>query len=40
MTRARYTVAQHARHRKVLKMAKGYRGRNKNAYRVALEKVE
>ena len=40
MTRARYTIAQHARHRKVLKMAKGYRGRNKNTYRVALEKVE
>ena len=30
----------HRRHKKVLKMAKGYRGRAKNCYRVAIEKVE
>lgn len=28
------------RHKKVLKLAKGYRGRAKNCYRVAIEKVE
>jgi large subunit ribosomal protein L20 len=28
------------RHKKVLKLAKGYRGRSKNCYRVAIEKVE
>ncbi len=30
----------HARHVKVLKLAKGYRGRSKNCYRIALERVE
>jgi large subunit ribosomal protein L20 len=30
----------HARHVKILKMAKGYRGRSHNCYRVALERVE
>lgn len=29
-----------ARHKKILKMAKGYRGRSKNCFRVAVEKVE
>src|SRR5947209_19289490 len=29
-----------ARHKKVLELAKGYRGRNSSAYRIALEKVE
>ena len=33
-------VTAHARHKKVLKLAKGYRGRAKNAFRVAIEKVE
>jgi len=28
------------RHKKVLKLAKGYRGRAKNCYRIAIEKVE
>lgn len=28
------------RHKKILKMAKGYRSRSKNCYRVAVEKVE
>ncbi len=28
------------RHKKILKLAKGYRGRSKNCYRVAIEKVE
>lgn len=30
----------HRRHKKVLKMAKGYRGRSKNCYRTAIERVE
>ncbi len=30
----------HARHVKILKLAKGYRGRSHNCYRVALERVE
>lgn len=33
-------VTAHARHKKVLKMAKGYRGRAKSCFRVAIEKVE
>jgi len=28
------------RHNKILKMAKGFRGRSKNCYRVAIERVE
>jgi len=30
----------HARHKKVIKLAKGYRGRSKNCYRIALQRVE
>ncbi len=30
----------HARHTKILKLAKGYRGRSSTCYRVAVEKVE
>ena len=33
-------MTAHARHKKVLAMAKGYRGRSKNVFRVAVEKVE
>ena len=40
MARVKRGVTAHARHKKVLGLAKGYRGRAKNAYRVALEKVE
>jgi large subunit ribosomal protein L20 len=40
MARVKRGVAQHARHKKVLELAKGYRGRSSKAYRVALEKVE
>ncbi len=40
MSRATGGVQAHARHKKVLSRAKGYRGRNKNAFRVAKEKVE
>lgn len=40
MSRAKSTVQRHARRKKVLKAAKGYRGRNNNVYRVAKERVE
>ena len=40
MSRLKRGVTSHARHKKFLDMAKGYRGRNKNAFRVAVEKVE
>ena len=40
MTRATQSVVRRERHRKILKLAKGYRGRNKNVYRIALERVE
>jgi large subunit ribosomal protein L20 len=40
MARVKRGVAAHARHKKVLKLAKGYRGRSGNTFRAALEKVE
>jgi len=40
MARVKRGVTTHARHKKVLKQAKGYRGRAKNCFRVAIEKVE
>ena len=40
MARVKRGVTTHARHKKVLDLAKGYRGRNSTAYRIALEKVE
>jgi len=40
MSRVKRGVTKRARHKKVLKMAKGYRGRAKNCFRVAIEKVE
>ena len=40
MSRVKRGLTAHARHKKILSMAKGYRGRNKNVFRVALEKVE
>ena len=40
MARVKRGVTAHARHKKVLGLAKGYRGRNSTAYRIALEKVE
>ncbi|MFZ8865208.1 MAG: 50S ribosomal protein L20 [Rickettsiales bacterium] len=33
-------VTAKKRHKKILKLAKGYRGRAKNCFRVAIEKVE
>jgi large subunit ribosomal protein L20 len=40
MARVKRGVTRHKRHRKVLKAAKGFRGRNKNVFSVAIEKVE
>jgi large subunit ribosomal protein L20 len=40
MARVKRGVTARARHKKVIKQAKGYRGRSKNVYRVAVERVE
>ena len=40
MSRVKRGVTAHARHKKVLNRAKGYRGRAKAAYRIAIERVE
>lgn len=40
MSNAHRAVTAKQRHKKVLKMAKGFRGRAKNNYRIALERVE
>ena len=40
MSRVKRGLTAHARHKKILDMAKGYRGRNKNVFRVAVETVE
>ena len=40
MARVKRGVTTHARHKKVLKLAKGYRGRAKDAFRIGIEKVE
>lgn len=39
MPRVKRGVTAHARHKKILKLAKGYRGRRKNVYRIAKEAV-
>ncbi len=40
MARVKRGVAARARHKKVLKLAKGYRDRSHSSFRIALEKVE
>ena len=40
MAHVKCGVTARARHKKILKLAKGYRGRSKNCFRVAVEKVE
>jgi len=40
MARVKRGVTTHARHKKILDLAKGYRGRSSTAYRIALEKVK
>ncbi len=39
MARVKRGVVAHARHKKVIKQAKGYQGRRKNVYRVAVQAV-
>jgi len=40
MARVKRGVTAHARHKKVIEQAKGYRGRRKNVFRVAKQAVE
>lgn len=40
MARVKRGVTTHARHKEITKLAKGYRGRAKSCYTVAIEKVE
>lgn len=40
MSRVKGGVTSRARHKKIIKAAKGYRGRSNNNYRLALERVE
>ncbi len=40
MAHVKRGTTTHARHKKVLKLAKGYRGRSKNCFRIAIERVE
>jgi|TARA_B110000503_G_scaffold91741_1_gene138451 large subunit ribosomal protein L20 len=40
MTRAKAGKVSKNRHKKIIKMAKGYRGRANNCFRVAIERVE
>ncbi len=40
MAHVKRGVTSHARHKKVLKLAKGYRGRRKNTIRIAMQAVE
>ena len=40
MARVKRGVTTHARHKKLIKQAKGYRGRSKNVYRSAIQRVE
>lgn len=40
MSRVKRGVTAHQRHKKVLKLASGFQGRNRTCFRVAVEKVE
>ena len=40
MAHVKRGVTTHARHKKILKLAKGYRGRSKNCFRIAVQRVE
>ena len=40
MSRVKGGVVTRARHKKIIKLAKGYRGRAKSCFRVAIERVE
>ena len=40
MARVKRGVTARARHKKIIKMAKGYRGRSKSCFRIAVQRVE
>ncbi len=40
MARVKRGVQARARHKKILKMAEGYRGRSNSCFRIAVERVE
>ena len=40
MARVKRGVTTHSRHREIIKLAKGYRGRRKNCFRTAVQAVE
>ena len=40
MARVKRGVTTHARHKKIIQQAKGYRGRRKNTFRAAIQAVE
>jgi len=40
MSRVKRGVTSRARHKKIIKLAKGYRGRGKNCFRTAIQRVE
>jgi large subunit ribosomal protein L20 len=40
MAHVKRGTTSHARHKKILKLAKGYRGRSKNCFRIAIQRVE
>ncbi|WP_343564249.1 50S ribosomal protein L20 [Kiloniella sp. b19] len=40
MARVKRGVTAHARHKKVIKLARGYRSRGKNVFRVAVQRLE
>ncbi len=40
MARVKRGVTTHARHKKIIKMAKGYRGRSSTCFRSAIQRVE
>ena len=40
MARVKRGTTAHAKHKKILNLAKGYRGRNSKVFRIAKEKVE
>jgi large subunit ribosomal protein L20 len=40
MTRALSSTVTKSKHKKILKLAKGYRGRSNNCYKIALQRVE
>jgi len=40
MSRVKRGTTSKARHKKIIKLAKGYRGRAKNCFRIAIQRVE